>query len=91
VRELQFALQEYRNAPEASDQPLAHAFTTLCREAHAAGLGPEKMLATVKYAWRLALGRRDERDPRWRALLEPLVTRCIEPYYRSVPQNPDPQ
>lgn len=81
LQQLYLALEEYRAAPRSSDRSLKAAFAEMSREAHATLLGPEQMLVAVKAAWAMAVGPEDPAAPKWRMLLDPLITQCIETYY----------
>jgi hypothetical protein len=53
----------------------------LCSEAHAAKLGPERMLVAVKAAWARVPGVERVDAERARVAFERVVGHCIEAYY----------
>ena len=82
VQQLSEALQRYvASWNEERHESLRAALERICAEAHAAELGPERMLVAVKEAW-LRIPVFDRADvERSRMAWERVVGYCIEAYY----------
>jgi|SRR5215207_532311 len=83
LQQLHEALHLYLSTSwdETREQTLQHALNRLCLEAHAAKLGPERLLVAMKAAW-THLPVLDRGDPRSaREILERLIGYSIETYY----------
>lgn len=82
IHQLNHALRSYLTSfEEARHEPLRLAVERLCSEAHAAHLGPERMLVAVKAAWARVPGIERVDVERAQVALERVVGHCIEAYY----------
>ena len=82
VEQLGDALRAYLWSPdERRRDGLREALERLCAEAHAAHLGPERMLVAVKAVWARMPGIEQIDHERARLALESVVGHCIEAYY----------
>jgi hypothetical protein len=80
--QLNRALQLYVSSwDQVRHETLRLALDRMCTEAHAAKLGPERMLVTVKAAWARVPGIEHVDAQRARVALERVVGHCIEAYY----------
>jgi hypothetical protein len=60
---------------------LRAALERLCTEAHERGLGPEKMLVTVKAIWAAIPDRMRLDSDRTRVVFDRLLGHCLDAYY----------
>jgi hypothetical protein len=82
IEQLNRALQLYVSSwDEVRHETLRLALERLSAEAHAAKLGPERMLVVVKAAWVHVPGIAQVDVERARVALERVVGHCIEAYY----------
>lgn len=82
VEQLGDALRAYLWSPDDARRDLLRAaLKLLCAEAHAAKLGPERMLVAVKAVWARMPGIEQVDVDRARVALERVVGHCIEAYY----------
>jgi len=92
IEELRRALRVYGSTWDGGRrEPLRLAIERLCSEAHAAQLGPERMLLAVKAAWARVPRIEHVDAERARIAFERLVGYCIDVYYgeRSSPPSSD--
>jgi len=84
IEQLNRALQLYVSSwDEVRHETLRMALERLCTEAHAAELGPERMLVAVKAAWARVPGIERVDVERARIAFERVVGHCIEAYYSA--------
>jgi hypothetical protein len=82
VEQLSDALRAYLwSGDEPRRDDLRLALERLCAEAHAAKLGPERMLVAVKSVWASLPGIEQIDIDRARVALDSVVGHCIEAYY----------
>jgi hypothetical protein len=82
VEQLDRALRLYVSSwDEVRHETLRLALERICAEAHAAKLGPERMLVAVKAAWGQVSGIERVDVQRARVAFERVVGHCIEAYY----------
>jgi hypothetical protein len=82
VQQLSDALRAYLwPSDDTRRDGLLVALERLCAEAHAAKLGPERMLVAVKAVWARLPGIEQVDVDRARVALEGVVGHCIEAYY----------
>jgi hypothetical protein len=82
IEQLNRALQFYVSSwDEVRHATLRLSLERLCSEAHAAQLGPERMLVAVKAAWGRVPGIERVDIERARVAFERVVGYCIEAYY----------
>ena len=80
--QLDRALQLYVSSwDDVRHETLRLALERVCTEAHAANLGPERMLVSVKAAWARVPGIEQVDVQRARVALQRVVGHCIEAYY----------
>ena len=86
VDRLDRALQLYLSSwDETRHESLRNALTGICREAHAAKLGPERMLIAVKSAWTRVPGIDRVDATRAEVAFGQVVGFCIDAYYAEAP------
>lgn len=86
VDQLNRALQAYVSSrDEVRHETLRLALKRLCVEAHAARLGPERMLVAVKAVWARVPGIEHLEVERAQVTLDRVVGQCIEAYYSDTP------
>ena len=84
IEQLNRALQLYVSSwDEAQHETLRLSLERLCTEAHAAKLGPERMLVAVKAAWARVPGIERVDVERARVAFDRVVGHCIEAYYNG--------
>ena|SRR5215212_3189085 len=84
IEQLNRALRLYVSSwDEVRHETLRLALERLCTEAHAAELGPERMLVAVKAAWARVPGIEQVDVERARIAFERVVGHCIEAYYSA--------
>jgi len=69
---------------EARHEVLQAALTRLCNEAHAANVGPERLLVVVKAAWAHVPGIVKIEREQAKRTFERVFDTCVETYYRGV-------
>ena len=87
LEQLNVALRGYLASWEdARQDQLRTALARLCTEAHAAGMGPERMLVAVKVAWAHVPGVAQMDVDRAQVAFSRIVEHCIEAYYGGAHQ-----
>jgi hypothetical protein len=82
IEQLSDALRAYLwSGADTRRDDLRLALERLCAEAHAAKLGPERMLVAVKSVWAGLPGIEQIDVDRARVALESVIGHCIEAYY----------
>jgi hypothetical protein len=87
LEHLNITLRRYLASWEEPRQDqLRAALARLCTEAHAAGMGPERMLVAVKLAWAHVPGIAEMDVDRAQLAFSRIVEHCIEAYYDGTPE-----